>query len=252
VLMYGCGIGHVHRPFNRKVSKVVLDGNADVITLRDNVSQQELTEMGISRPDVRFAADPALSLQPASDEVACAYLREHGLDPNGRYICFSLRPWKSFSDYRVFAEAADYARETYGLEAVFIPIEQPTDVSPSNTAISLMKLPGILLPAPEKVELAMAVLRRMQMVCAMRLHALVFSAAADTPFIAVSYDIKVQSFMDYVGNPSCCPLEEVSADFLKAQIDRVMADPTVYQDTAARLRAKESQNNLAARELLGA
>ena len=252
VLMYGCGIGHVHRPFNRKVSKLVLDGNADVITLRDTVSQQELAEMGISRPDVRFAADPALSLQPASDEMACAYLREHGLDPNGRYICFSLRPWKSFADYKVFAEAADYAREAYGLEAVFMPIEQPTDVTPSNTVINLMKLPGTLLPAPEKVELAMAVLRRMQMMCAMRLHALVFSAAADTPFVAVSYDIKVQSFMDYVGNPSCCPLEEVSTDFLKAQIDRVMADPTVYQDTAARLRAKESQNNLAARELLGA
>ena len=251
VLMYGCGIGHVQRPFNRRAARIVLDRNADIITLRDRISHRELTEMGITRPDIRFSADPALSLQPASDEMACAYLREHGLDPNGRYICFSLRPWKEFRNFAAFAKAADYARERYGLEAVFMPIENPTDVEPSSTTLALMEQSGTLLPAPEKVELAMAVLRRMQMVCAMRLHALVFSAAADTPFIAVSYDIKVQSFMEYVNNPSCCGLDAVTDEFLMEQIDRVMADPAAYRDTAARLRSMEAQNNLAARELLG-
>ena len=99
--------------------------------------------------------------------------------------------------------------------------------------------------------MTMAVLRRMQMMCAMRLHALVFSAAANTPFIAVSYDIKVQSFMNYVNNPSCCELNDVTAAFLRQQIDRVMANPDAYRDNAARLRDMEAQNNLAAREILG-
>ena len=132
-----------------------------------------------------------------------------------------------------------------------MPIEDPTDLEPSQRTAQLMNSGSHLLPAPRHVELTMAVLRQMQMMCAMRLHALVFSAAANTPFIAVSYDIKVQSFMEYVSNPSCCDLESVTGVFLRQQIDRVMADPASYKDNAARLQVMEAQNNLAARELLG-
>ena len=251
VLMYGCGIGHVARSVNRRLARLVLDRSDHVITLRDAISRQELQDMGITRPDVRDSADPALSLEPADDQVARDYLRRHGLDPEGRYICFSLRPWKDFDNYAPFAEAADYARERYGLETVFMPIEDPTDVAPSELTARMMHYGSHLLPAPPQVELTMAVLRRMQLMCAMRLHALVFSAAANTPFIAVSYDIKVQSFMEYVHNPSCCGLDTVTGAFLREQIDRVMADPDAYRDNAAHLRAMEAQNSRAAREMLG-
>lgn len=251
VLMYGCGIGHVEKPFNRRVARWILNQPGHVITLRDAVSRRELLDMGITRPDVRDSADPALSLEPAADQLAADYLRQHGLSPDGRYICFSLRPWKEFDNYAPFAEAADYALEKYGLEAVFMPIEDPTDLEPSRKAAAMMHGESHLLPAPQQVELTMAVLRRMELMCAMRLHALVFSAAANTPFIAVSYDIKVSSFMDYVHNPSCCGLEGLTGQFLREQIDRVMADPAAYRDNAARLRTMESQNNLAAREMLG-
>ncbi len=250
VLMYGCGIGHVEKPLNRKVAKLILDHPSHVITLRDAISRQELLDMGITKPDVRDSADPALSLEPAADEAACLYLRKHDLDPEGKYLCISLRPWKEFDNYAPFAEAADYARERYGLETVFMPIEDPTDLAPSRLTAQMMRNGSHLLPAPQQVELTMAVLRRMQLMCAMRLHALVFSAAANTPFIAVSYDIKVSSFMQYVGNPSCCELRNVTGQFLREHIDRVMADPAPYRDNAARLRTMESQNNKAAREML--
>ena len=252
VLMYGCGIGHVEKPLNRKVARMILDHPDHVITLRDAISRQELLDMGITKPDVRNSADPALSLEPVADELAKAYLKKHGLDPDKKYMCFSLRPWKAFDNYAPFAEAADYAREKYGLETVFMPIEDPTDMAPSQHTARMMRNGSHLLPAPEQVELTMAVLRRMELMCAMRLHALVFSAAANTPFIAVSYDIKVQSFMEYVNNPSCCDLSTVTGQFLREHIDRVMADPAPYRDNAARLRVMESHNNLAAREMLGA
>ena len=215
------------------------------------LSRTELREMGITKPDVRASADPALSLTPAPDEDACAYLRQHGLDPNGNYICFSIRQWKDFDRYEAFSQAADYAKEKYGLEAVFMPIEQPTDVAPSRAAMAKMRAKGHLLPTPEQVPLTMAILRRMKLMCAMRLHALVFSAAANLPFIAVSYDIKVSSFMAYVDNPSCCELNEVTGDFLCRQIDRILSDPAAYRDYAARLRALEAENTRAAREMLG-
>lgn len=248
VLMYGCGIGPVHHEFNRKLSRKVLDGNVDVITLRDQVSRDELRAMGVTKPDMRAAADPAFSLPLASDQEAETYLRERGV-PDSDCFCISIRRWKDFDRFPVFAEAADYASSKYGLHTVFMPIEQPTDVPPSIKAAEQMKTPYTLIETPDDVPLAIAVLGRMRLVCAMRLHALVFSAAADAPFIAASYDVKVRSFMNYIGSDACCELEDLSAEWLCEQIDRMMAMPR-KMDYCRKLREMEHENSRAAREIL--
>lgn len=249
VLMYGCGIGHVRKSFNRRLSRAILDRNVDIITLRDQVSRDELRAMGVTRPDVRAAADPAFSLQPAPAEDADAYLRAQGV-PEGEYFCISIRRWKDFDRFDVFADAADYAAAKYGLHTVFMPIEQPTDVPPSQLTAEKMSAPYTIIQTPEDVPLTIAVLGRMRLVCAMRLHALVFSAAADAPFIAASYDIKVSSFMRYIGADACCGLESLDAAWLRAQIDRMMTAPRDAARFSARLRELERENSRAAREIL--
>lgn len=248
VLMYGCGIGHVHRPFNRRLARSILNRNVDIITLRDQVSRDELRAMGISKPDIRAAADPAFSLPPASAEEAEEYLRAQGV-PEGDCFCISIRRWKDFDRFPIFAEAADYAAKKYGLHTVFMPIEQPTDLPPSLTAAQRMETPYTIVQTPENVPLAIAVLGRMRLACAMRLHALVFAAAADAPFIAVSYDIKVQSFMNYIGSDACCGLDDLTVPWLCAQIDRMMCMPR-KMEFSPRLRALEQENSRAAREML--
>lgn len=249
VLMYGCGIGHVHRSFNRRIAGAVLDKNVDVITLRDPDSLQELSSMGVTHPDVRMAADPTLSLSAASDDNARRFMQSRGLDPDGKYLCFALRQWKGFDDLSPFIEAAKYAYEYYGLTPVFIPFEQPRDIQPSRAAADgLGDIPHIVLDGVSDVQLMLALLRRMTLVCAMRLHALVFSAAAGIPFIGVSYDIKVAGFMKYAENPCCIPLDGLNAEWLKAQVDRVMADPEAFRNMGLRLRELERVNRAAAEE----
>ena len=88
VIMYGCGIGKVHRPFNRKITKLIINKYADIITLRDDLSKQDLEDMGIKRPDIRLTADPAMSISPASTEDADHYLKSNGIDPDGNIYAF--------------------------------------------------------------------------------------------------------------------------------------------------------------------
>ncbi len=250
VLMYGCGIGHVGRDFNRRVAGSILRGNVDIITLRDPGSLRELRDMHVTRPEVRMSADPTLCLTAASDEHAVRLLRGEGLDPDGRYICFALRQWRGLSDLSPFTAAARYAYETYGLTAVFIPFEQPSDIPPCRAAASGLETPHVLLSDIRDVELLIAVLRRMTVVCAMRLHALVFSAAAGVPFIGVSYDVKVKGFMEYAGNPGVIELQQLDEARLKAAIDDVMHDPHALDEAVMTLRELEMRNREAAQELL--
>lgn len=249
VIMYGCGIGKVHRPLNRKITKYVIDKYADIITLRDNLSKLDIESMGITKPDIRLTADPAMSIIPAPVSKADDYLKSNGIDPQGQYICFSLRQWGNFKNYAAFAKAADYAYKTYGLTPIFLPIEVPRDISPTNAVIEELDCPHYILNPPADASLLISVFGKMKTVCAIRLHALVFAAASGSPFIAASYDIKVNGFMNYINKSHlCCDLEDIQSRWLCNCIDKIIAGDN--SSPAEELRLLESGNIRAAKELL--
>ena len=249
-MMYGCGIGHVNLPLNRKLAKTVLSKYVDIITLRDHISRKELDEMGVSCPDIRLSADPALSLFPAPLSEADELMRRSGIDPDGRYICFALRSWQSFQKYDLYARAAEHAYIRYGLTALFIPFEMPRDLNATQLCVQAMTTPYHIVETPPDVQQTIAMLKNMKMVCAMRLHALVFAASAGVPFIATSYDIKVNGFMEYVENKACCDLKQLTAQWLCDQIDQIMTEESKYSSSASHIRELERENVRAAIDLL--
>lgn len=253
ILMYGCGIGQITRKLNVKLSGKVLNKNVDIITLRDPCSIGELEAMGVTAPDIRLSADPAMSLSPAPDAEAEKVLADYCMEPDKDYLCFALRNWHPFTDYSVYSKAAEYAWNKYGMASVFFPIEQPKDMNASYEAASRVSTPHYIfdIPSQDNVELTIALMKKMRLVCAMRLHALVFSAAAGSPFIATSYDVKVDGFMDYAGcSDKCCKLSALTAEWLCDTIDKAMAERGSGEMLMNRLKAAELENEKAARELL--
>lgn len=124
VLMYGCGIGRVHSASNRRHAAKVIDRCVDAITLREDLSAEELRSMGVTRPAVHITADPALLLQPGTDGAVDSFLLSQKLDPAGGYALFVLRPWHEFVQKKqCFVEAAEYVHEKYGLTPVFFALE---------------------------------------------------------------------------------------------------------------------------------
>ncbi|MBQ2864921.1 MAG: polysaccharide pyruvyl transferase CsaB [Clostridia bacterium] len=250
VLMYGCGIGHVRRSFNRRLTKKVIDDYVDIITLRDEISKNDLIKMGVTKPEISLTADPAMSIKPYPDSDAEYYLRSNGIDPDGKYICFSLRQWGNFKNYDAFAKAAEYAYKQYGATPVFLPIEIPKDMDPTNKVCGKLTCPHYILPPPSDAALLISVYGKMSAVCAIRLHALVFAAASGAPFMAASYDIKVNGFMEYIGmSELCCDLSELSFDWLKNSIDKIYSHDVV-PSPANKLRELEKGNIDAAKKLL--
>ena len=115
VLMYGCGIGPVNVPANRRAAARVMNRCVDAITLREDLSAQELQAMGVTRPKVYVTADPALLLTPGSARAVDSFLLGNGLDPAGRYALFVLRPWQNFDEkFPALVDAANYVHHKYG------------------------------------------------------------------------------------------------------------------------------------------
>ena len=253
VMMYGCGIGPIHRAGNRRHACTTINRAVDIITLRDDLSRGELTRMGIVKPDIRLSADPTIILKPASPTVVDNALEQCGIPPHGKYIGFGLRYWKGFDEVidEVVA-AAEYAYQTYGLTPLFVPIEYPSDLMPAEILGCRLKCPHYMVTRRQTIETTIGILARMQAVIGIRLHALMFSAAAGVPVIGMSYDIKVDGFLKYIGSRTCIQLRDVTRDKLIPLIDECVSGAldSEVRHTAEMLRERERQNQTAARELL--
>ena len=255
VMMYGCGIGPIHYPSNRRLAAGVLQKRVDAITLRDTHSRNELEQMGVTAPEIILSADPTVILPAAESATVDGILESAGLDPAGRYIGFTLRPWPGFAEKAaLFGQAADYVYEKYGLTPVFLPIERRLDVGAAQLAARGMKAPHYILEETGSSSHTIGLFARMQVVVSMRLHALVFSAGQGVPLVGVVYDPKISSFLSYIGQDLYTDLDHLTLEGLKTHLDSAVGrigDEAFLSGGVERLRNVEQRNRDTAGRLLG-
>ncbi len=253
VMMYGCGIGPVRRPFNRRLAGAVINRFVETITLRDPNSLDELKSMKVSRPKMALAADPTLILSPAKDEeIQSAFFRE-GLSEDDAYAAFAMRSWHNIDEkIPEIAKACDYVSKTCGLTPVLIPMEYDRDLPIAERIAEAMEETPVVIRSRHDVHTVIGILSRMKLIVAMRLHALVFGAGAGVPVIGIAYDHKVSGFMSYVGQTLCTPYETFDFETLKDLINLALNDEdtaVLIREAAIKMRQNEAENVRAAKEL---
>ncbi len=254
--MYGCGIGPVNGEKNIKLVKKVLDRSVDIVTLREKDSVEELQNFGVTAPKIVLSSDPALSLIPAPAEDGAYYLKMHGLESEGKYLCFMLRTWYGFDDKaEAFARCAEHAYKTYGLTPVFLSLNVQHDTAAARKVTEHLSCPWHILDKNTEPELLISLLAYMDVVVSMRLHGLILSSLSGVPLVGVSYDPKIVSFLSYLGNGSCIDLKEVSEEALISAVDQAVLQIPERERLKARaesLKAVERENAQAVRALLEA
>ena len=251
VIMYGCGIGPVLSPAHRRLTGWVLNRTAEIITLRDSISSRALQEMRVEKPRILLAADPTINIQKSPPlRVEQAFIKEN-VPPACKKIGFCLRNWPNFNASRPLAAAAAYAFEKYGLTSVFVPIELPRDIAAAESVLPYMTTPYYVHRQRHQVEDLIGMLGAMEVVVGMRLHALIFATLGGAPVVGVSYDVKVDSFINEIGSHTSLSLELAQAEELCAAIDRALSFGKAEVAAAAiRLREAEKINIQAAKMLL--
>ena len=210
--------------------------------------------MGVTEPEILLRADPALTLPRAEDDQTDSVLLRAGIPPHGRYLCFALRQWKGFADKApLFGQAARYAYETYGITPVFAAVEKHLDPAAARMAAQGLDIPHYFLDDAGGAGTIIGALSRMEAVVSMRLHALIFAAGQGIPLAGVVYDPKVSAFLRYTGQENFVDLEDLTAENLRAMIDRAAAQaghPEAQAAAVERLRSLEGGNVAVARRLL--
>ncbi len=245
VMLYGCGIGPIHREKNRRRTAKVLNRYADVICVRDHYSLEFLKELGVTKPRIHLTADPALLISAEDTN----YLHTCGLDPKASYALFSLRPWDGYREEDLI-RAAEHTYKTHGLIPILYCMEPGRDLPVAKSLASKLSCPHMILEAGENGDRIICLVKRMSLVVSMRLHTLIFAAGQGIPLVGLVYDPKVSGFLDDLGQKRYLSLQETGEDRLPALIDEAILDRTSLAENVARLRKLAGENEIFAAQLL--
>ena len=200
VFAYAQGIGPVKWSFDKKLLRYIIN-RVYKISVRDEKSRLELRNLGITR-EVSCTADPAFLIDLASKEESLEILaRESGIKETGRpKIGFTVRSRGKEPDIStIFAEVADRAFEELGADIVFFPLHYGKDIELAEEIAGKMKHKPIIIRGSYPPSQLAGLYGVMDLNLGVRLHGLIFSLMNNVPMVAVSYDPKVDSFMDSVG-----------------------------------------------------
>ncbi len=246
VYVYANGIGPLHNKNRNRVARAI--EKCDMITLRDRISSDALMDMGVSCPTPEVTADPALALEGISREAAKQRLTEAGVPQGGRYFGIALRAWQGDESVylKSIAKTIDYAAKTYGLTPVFIPMKRMTDGKVAVALAECMETPLYIIKEDYKVEEVVGIVHACDLVLGMRLHTLVYAVGGGVPVIGISYDPKVQGFMEYIENPYVVDMENIEAEKLCSYVDEIYKAydkvQEILQEKANALKNKAEDN----------
>lgn len=192
--IYAQGIGPITQKQNRLLVKWHVS-KAAYISVRDEDSFLYLKEIGIKK-DIELVPDPVLACQL---EQTSDWLQKHAVQ--GKVIAVSVRYWDATEDYmRKLAETLKKCKRE-GYHILFIPMHGPFDQSASRDIINLMGEEAHMLPYKMDIHEKISILSQCSLLIGMRLHALILAAVANTPMIGISYDPKIDSFLQQVNQP---------------------------------------------------
>lgn len=195
VFMYAQGIGPVRQFIGKMVTKMVVN-KVNHVTVRDTDSKQLLENIGIKRP-ISIVPDPVLGLD--GQQFGNKWVKDVGV--TGEFLSVSVRHWSTNTSFmEKIAKTLDML-VGQGYEIVFVPMHGTHDEEASMETKSFMKENSYVAPGDLSIQEKISIIGESKLLIGIRLHSLIFAAITYTPFVALSYDPKIDSFASIVDQP---------------------------------------------------
>lgn len=227
VIFFAQGFGPITHPLSKVLIKTIVN-KVDVITVRDQGSADDMRNLGVTQP-IHITADPAVTIRPSDVDLSLAKPK---LVPNGnKSMAISIRKWKNEENYKkVIAQMADeMVRKNWNV--YFLPMQYPADVAPSRDIIRYMKEPGaILLDEQMNFQQIISFIGNMDFVLGMRLHSIIIAAVLGVPFVGISYDPKIDRFIERVEMDSAGSIQTLTYDSLREVVHRNLNELSLVKE----------------------
>ena len=207
----------------------------DFITLRDQESLNIMRTVGVTNPRMYLAADSALIVKSSDDIKVDVIMQRLGLEKEiallGVNVNQYLDSWASpgrtpMSKEKfisIYAAAIDQVASEVDA-AVVLVATQHHDVGLSKAVLdrlSKVRNKALLSNAHYSHYDLKGVMRRLDLLFAMRLHSAILCASEETPVLGIAYQPKVAFFFNSLGlSEYCMTFDDFSVDSVTAHLRR--------------------------------
>lgn len=230
VMLYAQGIGPIRGALARKLMNLIVN-RVDLITVRDRGSLEELSRLKITRPKIFCTADPVLAINPVSLDLGEKILSRYSTVHEGKFIGVAIRHWINCEHFQnELAAALDKLVATTSAKIIFIPMKFPEDIRVAQSTAALMKEHCIVLDEEFTTREILSLVGCTDVLIGVRLHALIFAGVMGVPMVGISYDPKIERFLDSIGEKPLGNFSDVTAD-------------KIFDDTLKKLSAHENSRD---------
>lgn len=219
VMVYSQGIGPINKSLNKWITRFVLN-KVDYITLRDYKSERVLKEINIKNKNIIVTSDPVIGLKQKDINLGKEILINSGIEDMSKpIIAFAVRGReKNKNTIDVISMVTDKIIEEMGVNVVFIPFHMGEDIKVLNDIEKSINNKAIFLKDKYNVNEMLSIIGNLDLLIGIRLHSLIFGAVMNIPIIAISYDPKINNFMEFIDESVFCTVEDLDSESLLAEI----------------------------------
>jgi len=228
---------------DRSLARLALE-MSEVVSVRDALSRDALRDIGTTA-SIQITTDSAFNL----DQTCLARPQStNRVAGGGPYVVLSLRQWdhedlqelrKSLT-YEAFmgilADLSDWIVERYGVDVITVPMQvsgTESDVPMAKDLRSRCKLGARIHIIEEATGIPeiMELMEGAEITIGMRLHSVILSIVATTPFVSLAYSPKVDGLLKSLGlEEYMVRLSGVRAEALKALVSKVYEQKSLIRE----------------------
>ena len=255
VMLYAQGIGPIRGTLAHKLMNWIVN-RVNLITVRDKGSLEELKRLNITKPKIFCTADPVLAIKPVSLDAGKKILSK-SLNPNSYLLTprigVAVRRWIDWEGCREnLAAALDRLAEEIGAKIIFLPMQFPEDIKAAKSTAELMKQNCTVIDEELTTAEIVSLVGCMDILISIRLHALIFAGIMGVPVLGISYDPKIERFLDSIGEKPLGTLSDITAEKIFDGVTEKLSCKKNLRDDSQLQNLRESaiQNARLAIELL--
>lgn len=254
VYIYSQGIGPIQGKYNRKITGWILK-RVHVIAVRDTQSAQLLDEIGVPSDHITITTDPVLRLEKADPSHGQAILKRFGIEPDsGRMVVGWAVKAGDDAFLEEIARSIRYLKETYHADSVLIPFHFEQDAKCIQQLKKLLGDDAFYITEKQLIDEMLSIIGNLDLLVGVRLHSLIYAAVCGIPMIGISYDPKIDAFLESISRKSVSGIHDFTMEKFSEAVKSTLENrESILMETETRvhqLRGKLDKHDQIISELM--
>jgi polysaccharide pyruvyl transferase CsaB len=228
VYIYAQGIGPIRN--RRWFAPFIhfLFARSRLVSVRDQQSKQLLITYGLSEQRIDIVPDPVMGMCLTMGSTI-KLPHQHQPNHTRKTIAVSVRFWrKDREELKQIASAMATTLRNVNADVYLLPFHLPTDVEASQYVLKQMVEMGIsseqikLHPGAEHPQDLLSFISSCDILIGMRLHSLIYAATTGVPVVGISYDPKIDEFLQQIGERATGTTDTIQSIALTERIQHLL------------------------------